>query len=349
MSPGFEWSAKCVVYRKQKWIAVAFAKDDRLIARIKQIEGSWWSHDKRLWYVPDTPENRDRFKLEHEIVLSIEHLQAIEKFRHWLLSKRYSENTIRTYADAVQSFFKFNVNIKLEEITENDVIRYNNDYILSNQLSASYQNQVVNALKLFFVTVEKRVIDPALIHRPRREKKLPNILSKDEVKRIIGSPMNFKHRSMLSMIYSCGLRRQEVLNLKKTDIDSDRLLVIVRQGKGKKDRIVPLSPKILIMLREYYTIYRPVTWLFEGQKAGEQYDAGSLRSLFQTALKRSGVAKPATLHWLRHSYATHLLETGTDLRFIQELLGHTSSRTTEIYTHVSQAGIRQIKSPFDDL
>ena len=349
MASKYEWSARCVIYRKEKWISVTFAKDDRLIARIKQIEGSWWSHDKRLWYVPDTPQNRVRFHLALAVELRIEHVRAIEKFGHWLHSKRYSESTIRVYADAVRSFFKFNLDIKLDEITENDVINYNNEYILKNQLSASYQNQVVNALKLFFVTVEKRVIDPTLIHRPRREKKLPNILSKIEVKRILESPLSFKQRAMLSMIYSCGFRRQEVLNLKKTDIDSDRLLVIVRQGKGKKDRIVPLSPKILSMLREYYIIYRPVTWLFEGQKAGDQYDAGSLRSAFQQALKRSGIAKPATLHWLRHSYANHLLETGTDLRFIQELLGHTSSRTTEIYTHVSLSGIRKIKSPFDDL
>jgi integrase/recombinase XerD len=145
------------------------------------------------------------------------------------------------------------------------------------------------------------------------------------------------------------LRRSELLNLKPADIDSKRGIVIIRQGKGKKDRIVPLSLKILEMLREYYSICRPKIWLFEGQNLGEQYSEYSLQSVLKQALQKTGIKKQVTLHWLRHSYATHLLEAGTDLRYIQELLGHNSSKTTEIYTHVSTKSIQQIKSPFDDL
>ena len=154
---------------------------------------------------------------------------------------------------------------------------------------------------------------------------------------------------MLSLIYSCGLRRSELLNIKPNDIDSNRNLLIIRKAKGMKDRIVPLSDKIITMLREYYKSNRPEIWLFEGQQKGEKYTETSLQEIFKASLKKAGIQKPASLHWLRHSYATHLLENGTDLRYIQELLGHKSSKTTEIYTHVSNKSIQKIKSPFDDL
>ncbi|MFB9108751.1 tyrosine-type recombinase/integrase [Flavobacterium gyeonganense] len=146
-----------------------------------------------------------------------------------------------------------------------------------------------------------------------------------------------------------GLRRSELLNLKPADIDSKRNIILIKQSKGKKDRIVPLSPKILEMLRSYYVCYKPKKWLFEGRNENEPYDARSLSNVLKQALTKSNIKKPVSLHWLRHSYATHLLESGTDLRFIQELLGHSSSRTTEIYTHVSTKSLQQIKSPFDDL
>ena len=187
------------------------------------------------------------------------------------------------------------------------------------------------------------------IHRPRREKLLPNVLSKIEVKKILTAPVNLKHRVMLSLIYSCGLRRSELLGLKPSDIDSKRNLIFIHQAKGKKDRIAPLSPKILSMLREYYMGYKPQTWLFEGYQKGRRYSEKSLQSVLKVAVYKAGIEKPVTLHWLRHSYATHLLESGTDLRYIQELLGHSSSKTTEIYTHVSTNSLQQIRSPFDDL
>jgi integrase/recombinase XerD len=175
------------------------------------------------------------------------------------------------------------------------------------------------------------------------------VLSKEEVKAILEAHHNIKHKAMLSLIYSCGLRRSELLNLRPADIDSKRNIVIIKQSKGKKDRITPLSPKILELLRNYYKVYRPVNFLFEGQEPGSQYSEQSLQKVLKTALEKTKINKPVTLHWLRHSYATHLLESGTDLRYIQELLGHNSSRTTELYTHVSTKSLQQIRSPFDDL
>lgn len=150
---------------------------------------------------------------------------------------------------------------------------------------------------------------------------------------------------MLSLIYSCGLRRSELLNLKPHDIDSKRGIIIIRQAKGKKDRIAPLSDKILQMLRNYYKAFNPKDYLFEGQNKGEPYDKRSLQQVLKQALIKAKITKPDSLHWLRHSYATHLLESGTDLRYIQALLGHKSSKTTEIYTHVSTREIQKIKSP----
>ena len=185
--------------------------------------------------------------------------------------------------------------------------------------------------------------------RPKRPKTLPNVLSKEEVKDILNAHKNIKHRTMLCLIYACGLRRSELLNLKIQDVDSGRGFLIVIQAKGRKDRVVPLSDKIITLLREYYRYEKPVLYLFEGQKPGHPYSEKSLESVLKQALVKAKVKKGVTLHWLRHSYATHLLEMGTDLRYIQELLGHSSSRTTEIYTHVSTKSLQKIKSPFDDL
>ncbi|WP_211253763.1 tyrosine-type recombinase/integrase [Flavobacterium daejeonense] len=303
------------------------------------------------WHIPDTEENRIRFKiipLSHTIP-SEEAIVQIEKFQQWMRSKRYSESTITTYCEALKSFLVFYREKPISEITNEDVIIYNNDYILKNNLSASYQNQITNAIKLYFKTIQDTKIEVDKIHRPKRAKVLPNVLSKEEIKLILNAHSNIKHKTMLSLIYSCGLRCGELLALEPVHIDSKRNLVLLKNAKGKKDRIAPLSPKILEMLREYYKVHQPTTYLFEGQIKGQPYDVRSLQLILKQALQKTGITKPATLHWLRHSFATHLLESGTDLRYIQELLGHNSSKTTEIYTHVSTKSIQQIKSPFDDL
>ena len=274
---------------------------------------------------------------------------AIIRFEKWLLSKRYSKSTIKTYCDALRVFFTYHKNISIQHITMQHIIQFNNEYIIGRGLSISYQNQFVNALKLFYLIIRNTNFIIENIARPRREYRLPNVLSKEEVKMLLNILINLKHRTMLCLLYSCGLRSGELLNLQPIHIDSKRNIILIKQSKGKKDRIVPLSSKILEMLREYYRLYKPKTYLFEGQNIGEKYDSRSLQLVLKQAVKKAGIQKPVTLHWLRHSYATHLLESGTDLRYIQELLGHNSSKTTEIYTHVSTKNIQHIKSPFDDL
>jgi integrase/recombinase XerD len=274
--------------------------------------------------------------------------EAIQTFIRYLNSKRYSSNTIKVYSDSMSTFLRYFSMKDISDISNDDLIDFNNNYILKNNFSSSFQNQVVNAVKLYFSAIQHKKIDVELIHRPRREKVLPNVLSKEEVKAILDAPYNLKHRAMLAMIYSCGLRRGELLSLTKFDVDSKRMVVIIRMAKGKKDRIVPLSPKILNLLRDYYKSYNPKEFLFEGQGGGK-YSEKSLENVLKQSLFKARNKKPVTLHWLRHSYATHLLESGTDLRYIQDLLGHKSSKTTEIYTHVSTKNIQNIRSPFDDL
>ena len=346
-----KWNSKVIIHRGEKRIAVFFDKNSRLVSEIKSRTDSRWSQTLKIWHFPDTDENRREFgiKPKADSLPNEKGIRNLENFRLWMRSKRYSENTIVIYMDAAKCFLVFFNKKDLSEIDNDDVIIYNNDYILKNNLSASYQNQIVSALKLFFLTVGDRKIEIDSIHRPKRSRVLPNVLSKEEVKAILDAHVNIKHRAMLSLIYSCGLRCGELLALRPVNIDSKRNIVLLKNSKGKKDRIVPLSPKILELLRLYYKNYKPVTFLFEGRFKGETYDARSLQLVLKLALVKAGIKKPVTLHWLRHSYATHLMEGGTDLRYIQELLGHNSSKTTEIYTHVSTKSLQQIKSPFDDL
>ncbi len=369
-------------------VKILFEKNDEILRCLKKIPNLRWSQTMRCWYVPfkeslltelftllkplayldynalkkthplaflNATSKVDK-KLEVGVLtekalnsLSEEQETRVKAFVSWMKSRRYSDSTISTYKDALYVFLKYFSAKSLEQISNEDLIEFNNNYILAKKLSASYQNQVVNAVKLFFRTIQMRSMEVELIHRPKRAKLLPNVLSKEEVKLILNVQNNLKHKLMLSLIYSCGLRRSELLHLKLPDIDSRRGLIIIRQSKGRKDRIAPLSEKVNKMIDEYCIGYKPKEWLFEGQDKNGPYDERSLANVLKQALKKSNIDKPVTLHWLRHSYATHLLESGTDLRYIQEILGHSRSTTTEIYTHVSNKSIQKVISPFDTL
>ena len=344
-----QWQAYIMRYKKESRIAVKFENNRTYIERFKKLEGARWSSEHKVWHLPDRDDYRIQFGIPLQTILNKEHLEKIESFRKWLLSKRLSSNTILVYTDAMKVFLTFFNDKKVSDISNQDIIQFNNEYIIKKKLSSSYQNQIVNAIKKFYSTVEHKQLEIELIHRPKMEKLLPNVLSKEEVKMILEAHSNIKHRVMLSLIYSCGLRCGELLALKPVHIDSKRNLILIKQGKGKKDRIVPLSPKILELLRVYYPLYKPQIYLFEGQVPGHQYDSRTLQLILKQALYKVKINKPVTLHWLRHSFATHLLESGTDLRYIQELLGHNSSKTTEIYTFVSTKSIQKIVSPFDNL
>jgi site-specific recombinase XerD len=234
------------------------------------------------------------------------------------------------------------------KITEEQIRDYLLYLIEKRDVSISYQNQSINAIKFYYEQVLGRPVRTYYIQRPKKPKVLPNVLSEEEVLLILNKMENLKHRCIISIAYSAGLRLGEVINLKPADIDSKRNYVIVRQGKGMKDRFSLLSSKVLEMLRIYYKEYQPKEYLFEGQFGGP-YSATSIHNILKSAVEKAGIRKRVTVHTLRHSFATHLLERGTDIRYIQELLGHQSSRTTEIYTHMTQKGLGKIKSPLDNL
>ena len=343
-----------ISHRNQHWIKLEYAKDGRKNNAVRQVPGYAYSKTHGAWLIPG---NRKAMvslleELGHKTEvgeLNAETIKKIDKYIQWLRSKRYSESTVKTYTEALTVFLRYYWNKPVSEISNQDVITFNNDFILKNKFSASYQNQVVNAIKLFFDKVEGAKLKVDLVHRPKRPNQLPNVLSKEEVKELFTATQNLKHKTMLSLIYSCGLRCGELLKLMPQHIDSKRNVLIIKQAKGQKDRIAPLSDKTIEILRDYYAAFKPIKFLFEGQIPGEAYDARSLQLVLKQSLAKTKIIKPVTLHWLRHSYATHLLESGTDLRYIQEILGHKSSKTTEIYTHVSTQSIQKIVSPFDTL
>ena len=272
--------------------------------------------------------------------------ERLDAFSHYMLQRRYSPNSVKSYREALRVFLDFIEDKVPEEITNDDLERFNHERIIKKGFSASYQNQVINALKLYFRRFHGKQFDVSKIERPKDGYKLPIVLSLDEVENILNGTKNLKHRTMLSVIYSCGLRMGELIDLRIRDVDSKRLVIHIKKAKGDKDRVVPLSESTLDILRTYYLEYKPEEYLFNGDGA-VQYSRSSLQSVFRQAISRSGIKKKCTLHTLRHSFATHLLEAGVNLRYIQELLGHNSPKTTMIYTHVSSEASRKIESPIE--
>lgn len=272
----------------------------------------------------------------------------MQAFVQLLKTKRYAKNTLEAYIYYVQTYLNRLAGYPAKNIDAKGIQRYLLKYYPPEDYSRSTQNIVINALKLFYRTEFNIPIDIEGVLRPRKEKKLPDILSLDEVKSLLNSFKNEKHRTIFYLIYSGGLRLGELLALKVQDIDSGRMMIRIRQSKGAKDRDLPLSEVCLAQLRRYYLVYKPKFYLIEGRK-GSKYSATSVRNVLKRALMQCGIRKNITVHSLRHAYATHLLENGTDIRIIQELLGHSSSKTTEIYTHVSNRTKISVPNPLDRL
>lgn len=265
-----------------------------------------------------------------------------------LQRKRYCQSTINTYSNYFLQYMQYFRDQELNNITHHQINAYILELIEFKKISTSQQNQRINAIKFYYEKVLGRKREYIHVSRPRKEITLPTILTIEEVKKMFHLTMNQKHRCILMTIYSGGLRRSELINLKIEDIDSQRMLIKVCGAKGKKDRYTLLSETLVLELREYYKEYRPRIWLFEGQK-GAQYSAPSIEKIFRQAVKKANIKKHVTPHSLRHSFATHLLEQGTNLRYIQVLLGHASSKTTEVYTRVASNALMKIKNPLDNL
>lgn len=261
---------------------------------------------------------------------------------------RYAERTIKAYKSLFEEFINHYPTEDMDKIDEPKIIAFCQYLVIDRKVSASYQNQAINAIKFYYEKVLGGRRKFYFLERPNKEKALPTVLSLEEVASILKTTTNLKHKAILTVIYSGGLRVGEVIALKIKDIDSERKQIRIEQSKGKKDRYTLLSHKTLDLLRAYFKEYRPKEFLFEGQDGG-QYSTRSIQAFFKEICQKAGIKKAVTVHTLRHSFATHLLENGTDLRYIQTLLGHESSKTTEIYTHVTTKGFDQIKNPLDGL
>ncbi len=274
-------------------------------------------------------------------------MNDLEVFRRELRIRNYSQKTISAYTSSVGSFLTFFAGRSGQDLAEDDVRRYL-FYLLEDEgLSGASVNQIFNALRFLFVEVYQKPLVIGSLPRPKKEKKLPSVLSQEEVRRLLGSIENVKHKTMMMLAYSAGLRVGELVRLRPEDIDVDRRLIHIRGGKGKKDRVTLLSTKALDQLKIYQNEYGNGVWLFEGVIRGRPYAERSAQAVFQEAIEKAGIKKAVSIHSLRHSFATHMLEQGIDLRYVQVLLGHESSKTTEIYTHVSTKALGKIISPLD--
>ena len=349
-------------------IRLFFCYDEEVIELIKSLPGARWNPVMKCWHVAmalgplEKLNYRFHGKLEFipkvdssriigtdaEMKTGQEKVKIPDEFIKTLKLKQYSLKTVKTYSTMLKLFISYYKSREIDDLLDEDIREYLLYLVDIKKVSQSYQNQAINAIKFYYEQVLGRQTKTYYLQRPKREIMLPSVLSEEEVLRLLKQVGNLKHKTALSLIYSAGLRIGELINLKINDIDSTRGQIRIVQAKGKKDRVSLLSPNILKLLREYYKEYRPNEWLFEGQFGG-QYSQGSIQEVFRQAKKLAGIRKRATVHTLRHSFATHLLERGTDLRYIQELLGHQSSSTTEIYTHVTQKGFKNIISPFDNL
>lgn len=273
-------------------------------------------------------------------------IEQIEQFEKLLKIKGYSQNTITSYSSHLRLYQQIYEIKDWRNVSNKELLDCGFEVISKKQMAYQTQKQFIGAFNLFYKEMFGRVIHLNRLSPTRKPSKIPVVLAKEEVKKLFEVTTNLKHKAILVTIYSTGLRSGELVHLKVSDIDGKRNIITIYNAKGKKDRIVMLPNKLKLLLQEYYKKYQPKEYLFEGQKGG-QYTQSSLVKLFKKSLTKAKINKPATLHTLRHSFATHLLEQGTDIRVIQKLLGHKSIKTTQIYTKVSTAFIQNVKSPLD--
>jgi site-specific recombinase XerD len=342
------------VSKSKNELVITFDYSAERICKIKNIKGYRWNNNQKEWSVPFSNENISKLKslfkneqLCFDFIYNESDERIVRVMDEQLKLKGYSFKTRSTYMNHIKRFSNF-IDKELNSVSEQDIRRYVL-FLLDQGNSHSYVNQAISAVKFLCNGILNLDNVIGSIPRPKKENKLPNVLSFEEVRRILEALDNEKHRAILFLIYSSGLRVGEVVRLRPEDIDSKRMLIHVVQGKGRKDRYTLLSEIALNELRKYYSLYKLEKWLFPGQNKTEFLTERTVERVFEKACSIAKINKKASVHTLRHSFATHLLEGGTDLRYIQELLGHSSSKTTEIYTHVTQKNISNIQSPLDKL
>lgn len=336
-------------------IWLQFPNSLELRNQLKNVAAIHWSGSQKCWYTIDTPYHRKLFALEVDIigkaVLTKIHAinrDAFQEYQNKIILKGFSQNTLRTYTmEFAQLLYKIQ-EVPVKNLTQQDIISYLLYCHTELKLSENQIHSRINAIKFYFeqvLNMPRMVFD---IPRPKKPLLLPKALNQDEIKRIFDVTQNLKHKLILKLAYGMGLRVSEIVNLKIEHIDSYNMQVLIACAKGKKDRYVNLPSSVLEEMREYYKIYKPKTFLFEGLY-NQQYSTRSAQAVFKTAMKKAHVNKTIGIHGLRHSYATHLLQQGTDIRYIKELMGHNDIKTTSIYTQVVDDTLMKIISPLDNL
>lgn len=358
----------------KNYIGLQFMTDTVLEVLVKELRHCLYSETFRMYYIPNTKADLDNlFKLFKGVAwidcrYFFEHTRSKQldeqKDVSWvkkrkikptlktcpaiyidkLVLKKYANNTIKVYVCCFERFMNY-FKADLDTLTVQDIRTYLH-YLVDEGSSNSYINQAINSIKFYFEVVMGMPHAYYDVERPRKEKKLPVVLSKEEVQMMLSLTKNIKHKCIIGLLYSSGMRRSELLQLKLNAIDSSRMMIHIKDAKGNKDRYTLLSKTLLKDLRIYFKTYRPENYLFESSTR-QPYSGSSVGIVVRKAGKRAKIAKRVTAHVLRHSFATHLLEAGTDIRYIQMLLGHNSTRTTEIYTHIARNNFENIKNPLD--
>lgn len=358
-------------HRGKRVVRFDFERDDAFVALLRQCCPARWSATKSCWYTDADGFDLNKLfnafrgkawldyspiksKSEPTITSPVPEAPASNVkaalppgYTEMLEQKRYSLNTQKIYISYMRDFATMFRKFDLTEVTKEQINRYILWLIREKGISASQQNQRINAIKFYY---EKVLGHPRTIYdleRPRKAHHLPEVLSKDEVRAILAVTENSKHKCLIALIYTCGLRRSEAINLKLRDVDSKRMMIKICGGKGDKDRFVNFPDSLLNMLRDYYREYKPVKYVFEGD-AGQAYSAESVWKVVKQMARKAGIRKRVYPHILRHSFATHNLEQGIDIRYIQEWMGHESIKTTQRYTHVTN-GQFQFKNLLDDI
>jgi integrase/recombinase XerD len=356
----------CVRKGKPGVLELVFPYNEEYIAKVKGIPGRRWDKDNKKWLIPDCEESINKLQelfTKEELVIAkgisdsekagmydenSSNDKFLRKMKEVLNLRGYSQKTIKSYMSHARLFLEC-CGKNADLIGDEDINKYMLYLLEEQQTSHSYVNQAANSIKFLYNNVFKRNELAIRVIRPKSEKKLPEVLSQKDVLRILNNVSNIKHKALLYLIYSAGLRVGEVVRLRIIDIDSTRMLVHIVQGKGRKDRYTVLSQTALEVLREYVKKCRPEKWLFQGADPSRHITERTVQKIFEKTKDKAGIQKKVSVHTLRHSFATHLLEGGVDLRYIQELLGHQSSKTTEIYTHVTEKSIKNILSPLDKI
>jgi integrase/recombinase XerD len=369
-------STKCITLKHlliagKKQIGLQFYADKVIQALVKQLPNPRWSEAYGMVFISNNNESisqvyqlfkgvawvngryffNKKGKYDSPVITSKAKINLKSnvpaEYLDMLLAKQYAPNTMNTYTSMFAVFMQHFTGKKLLEINEHDIATYVTSLSKKGK-SGSYINQMINAIKFYYEVVLAMPNRFYSIPRPFKKQQLPKVISQHEVSLIIKNTNNLKHKCIVSLLYGAGLRRSELINLKLVDIDSQRMVIAINNSKGGKDRLTILSETVLNDLRTYFKQWKPKIYLFEDATGG-MYSAESVAKIIKSAASKAGIKKRVTPHVLRHSFATHLLESGTDLRYIQVLLGHNSTRTTEVYTQVAINNIKAIKSPLDNL